>query len=217
MFDDLIRFVPPVGVLDEALPLEDADAKQVLAAQARTEQWLREMGVDTSGAPTDTEAAIARDAFLKLTTAQPDDAQKAALAEIKTPPAILQLQGLLTAYDWAFVERAQEIRNYVVSKIMEETTHPDARIRLKALQMLGNVTEVAAFTERVEVTKKDVSEQELEARLRERLSRLIGPVGSNAPVEDAKVIAHEPAEPARASDLDEEIGRVAESRDASAG
>ncbi|NBP81144.1 hypothetical protein EBU58_10610, partial [bacterium] len=46
---------------------------------------------------------------------------------------------------------------------------------LKALQMLGNVTEVALFTERVEVTKKDASEEEIERRLRERLSKFILP------------------------------------------
>ena len=57
---------------------------------------------------------------------------------------------------------------------MEETKHPDAKVRLKALQMLGNVTEVAAFTERVEVKQtKDLNEAELNERLQERLKAFL--------------------------------------------
>ena len=80
------------------------------------------------------------------------------------------------------------------------------RIRLKALQMLGNVTEVALFTERVEVTKKDVSEEEIEKRLRERLEKLLTPM-------DGALILEKPDAPAintEETDLDDEIGAVAE-------
>ena len=75
---------------------------------------------------------------------------------------------------------------------LEESAEWD--VRLKALQMLGNVTEVALFTERVEVTKKDASEEELESRLRERLARfmkkpvpveVVDVIELNAPVKNA--------------------------------
>ena len=65
--------------------------------------------------------------------------------------------------------------------------------------MLGNVTEIALFTERVEVTKKDASEEEIEKRLRERLSRFITP-------EDGAHI--------REITIDSEVTQVAEQRDA---
>jgi hypothetical protein len=61
-----------------------------------------------------------------------------------------------------------------VAKIVKETDHPDARIRLKALDMLGKVTEVALFTERVEVKKTDLSDEELEKRIKEKLGRYMG-------------------------------------------
>ena len=79
------------------------------------------------------------------------------------------LVGMLTAYDWAFVEQAKELRGYAVAQILEEVKHPDARIRLKALDMLGKVTEVALFTERVEVKKAQMSDVELETRIKEKL------------------------------------------------
>jgi hypothetical protein len=81
---------------------------------------------------------------------------------------------MLTAYDWAFVEQARELRGYAVAQILEEVKHPDARIRLKALQMLGTVTEVALFTERVEVKKTQMSDVELETRIKDKLNRFMG-------------------------------------------
>ena len=80
---------------------------------------------------------------------------------------------MLTAYDWQFVEQAKELRGYAVAQILEETKHSDARIRLKALDMLGKVTEVALFTERVEVKKTDMSDDELETRIKDKLNRFM--------------------------------------------
>jgi hypothetical protein len=40
--------------------------------------------------------------------------------------------------------------------------------------MLGKVTEVALFTERVEIKKTDLSDEELEKRIKEKLGRYMG-------------------------------------------
>ncbi len=79
----------------------------------------------------------------------------------------------MTAYDWAFVDQAKELRGYAVSQILEETKNPDTRFRLKALEMLGKVTEVALFTERVEIKKTDMSDSELEQRIKEKLNKFM--------------------------------------------
>jgi hypothetical protein len=52
---------------------------------------------------------------------------------------------------------------------LEETDHPDARIRLKALEMLGKVTEVGLFTERIEIKKTELSDVELDERIKQKL------------------------------------------------
>jgi hypothetical protein len=80
---------------------------------------------------------------------------------------------MLTAYDWAFVEQARELRGYAVSQILEETKNSDPRIRLRALEMLGRVTEVALFTDRVEVKKTGVNDAELDAKIKEKLARFM--------------------------------------------
>jgi hypothetical protein len=83
---------------------------------------------------------------------------------------------MLSAYDWEFVEQAKNLRGMAVAKILEETNHPDARIRLKALDMLGRVTEVALFTERIEVKKTDLSDTEIDKKIKEKLNKFMGVV-----------------------------------------
>ena len=73
---------------------------------------------------------------------------------------------MLTAYDWAFVEQAKELRGYCIAQLLEETKHPEAKIRLRAVELLGKVTEVALFTERVEVKKTTMSDHELEQEIK---------------------------------------------------
>jgi hypothetical protein len=83
---------------------------------------------------------------------------------------------MLAAYDWEFVEQAKNLRGMAVAKILEETNHPDARVRLKALDMLGRITEVALFTERVEIKKADMSDSEIDKKIKEKLNKFMGVV-----------------------------------------
>jgi hypothetical protein len=83
---------------------------------------------------------------------------------------------MVTAYQWKFIEQAEELRSMAVSHIVKEIQHPDARIRLKALEMLGKVTEVALFTDRVTVKNEEISDEELDARIKEKLGRYMGAV-----------------------------------------
>jgi hypothetical protein len=80
---------------------------------------------------------------------------------------------MLSAYDWEFVEQAKNLRGMAVAKIIEETNHPDARVRLKAIEMLGRVTEVALFTDRVAVTKTDMTDAEIDKKLQDKLDTLL--------------------------------------------
>jgi hypothetical protein len=76
-----------------------------------------------------------------------------------------------------------------VAKILEETNHPDARIRLKALDMLGRVTEVGLFTERIEVKKADMSDNEIDQKIKDKLNKFMGVVDATV-IEDIEVSTH---------------------------
>jgi len=190
MFDHLLNIDSPT--LD--FPAEgftavaDAQPHEVITAQVGTMDWLEEIGAPITSPMDNLQKEAARSAFLAVTTGAPlPDAQKQALLKIKGPAAVQQLTSMLDAYDWEFVEQAKELRGYITAKILEETKHPDPRIRLKALQMLGNIAEVGLFEERVKITKVDATAEELEKRIRERLANWVPAAAQNQTVTDVEL------------------------------
>jgi uncharacterized protein YjgD (DUF1641 family) len=164
---------------DGFTPIKKIDTAELLEGQIQTTDWLKELGASTDEEVLEhAQEEIARDAF-KALVANPTEA-KAALQKVTLPPAIQKIVGMLTAYDWAFVEQAKELRGMAVAKIVEETDHPDARIRLKALELLGKVTEVGLFTERISVKKEDMSDDELDQKIRDKLAQLQKTVDAEA-------------------------------------
>ena len=155
------------------LSFEKADPATTIDAKVKTAEWLKDLELEDEEIETKAAADTARKSFASLVTGQPAGNTQQALANLKTPAAVQHLVGMLTAYDWAFVEQAKELRGFAVAQILKEVDHPDARIRLKALDMLGRVTEVALFTDRVEVKKTEMSDVELEARIKEKLNKFM--------------------------------------------
>jgi hypothetical protein len=167
-------------------------AVDLLQGQIETTEWLEELGARSDEEVLQTaQENQARDAF-KALVATPTEA-KGAIQKLTVPPAVKKLVGMLTAYDWAFVEQAKEIRGMAVAKILEETDHPDARIRLKALELLGRVTEVGLFTDRIEVKKTELSDSELDAKIKDKLLAIQNTI--EAPKDDENVTDVEENEP----------------------
>jgi len=156
------------------MPLEKASPQETLNAQVNTTAWLEKLGVDDDDkALKEANAKAAQKVFTALSTNTPVAETKHQLTQIKTPEAVRHLVAMLSAYDWEFVEQAKNLRGMAVAKILEETNHPDARVRLKALDMLGRITEVALFTERVEIKKADMSDSEIDKKIKEKLNKFM--------------------------------------------
>lgn len=96
--------------------------------------------------------------------------------ERSLPGVMRKLDALLTEYDYSFLEEANRIRNYVTNRLLEESDDPDPKIRMRAYELLGKVTEVGLFTERTEVTITNRSTEEIETLLREKLQSLTAKV-----------------------------------------
>jgi len=170
-------FVPDIeSGVDNFTPLEKLDAPQTLGAQKQTVDWLNQFSSeeDEQEILTNAQEQQVANAFAALTTNSPD--AKNQLLNLQVPEEIVSAVAMVSGYQWEFVKQANELRSMSVAKIVKETEHPDARIRLKALELLGKVTEVALFTERVEVNQKEISNEELEKRIREKLSKYMGKV-----------------------------------------
>lgn len=178
MLEHLIDFEPDIELFDAPhTPLHKAGVNEVVDAKVETTNWLKSLGaVDEDEAVDQAQATFARSAFTNIITGQPAELTKNSLAQIKAPAAVQHLVGMLTAYDWEFVHQAQQLRGYCVAQLVEETKNPNASIRLKALTALGKVTEVGLFTEKIEVKKEALTDNELDQRIKDKLAKFMGVV-----------------------------------------
>jgi len=182
-----VQFSPDTASLEDFMSIDAVDTADLLSAQIATAQWLEELGAtpdDTVN--TENQAHLARDAFKMIVSDQDTDEQKTKLLQLKTPAAVRHITGLLTAYDWEFVQMAKELRGYTVAKLFEETQSPNANIRLKALGLLGKVTEVGLFTDKIEIKKTDLTDEEIDRKLKEKLAKFMG-VTDAEPIEDIEI------------------------------
>lgn len=175
MLEHLIEFEPEV--LTESVgfvALEKNAPSTTIDAKVKTTDWLKELGaLDDEDIVTEVETQAARKAFATVVSATPEEITHTALAQVKTPAAVQHLVGMLTAYDWEFINQAKELRGYTVAKLVEETNNPSANIRLKALSLLGKVTEIGLFTEKIEVQKTEMSSSDLDQRIKDKLSKFM--------------------------------------------
>lgn len=182
-----MQFSPDTASLEDFMSIDAVDTADLLSAQIATAQWLEELGAtpdDTVN--TENQAHLARDAFKMIVSDQDTDEQKTKLLQLKTPAAVRHITGLLTAYDWEFVQMAKELRGYTVAKLFEETQSPNANIRLKALGLLGKVTEIGLFTDKIEIKKTDLTDEEIDRKLKEKLAKFMG-VTDAEPIEDIEI------------------------------
>ena len=168
-------YVPEIQVdVGLTTPVEKLSTAQTLNAQIQTADWLKEITNDDDTIVDKAQEHKAADAFSALLHDIPEAKDK--LLTMQVPEEIRSTVAMVSAYQWKFLEQAENLRNMAVTKIVQETDHPDARIRLKALELLGKVTEVALFTDRVEVKHTEMTDDELTQKIRDKLSRYMGKV-----------------------------------------
>ena len=151
------------------------DASDELDARFETADFLQAIGAKPEDEITKEIAKeAAQKSFEDFVKNVPDPQKKQNLANMKTPEAVKRVVGMLSSYDWQFVEESQRIRGFIVTKLLEEAEdHPDAKVRLRALELLGKVTDVGLFSERIEVKKTDITDAELDAQIKAKLEKFV--------------------------------------------
>jgi len=104
-----------------------------------------------------------------------------------TSASVVHLRSILSEYDEVVVTSAVQIRTYVTNKLIEETTNPDAKIRMRALELLGKVGDVGLFIERSEVTVKHKTTLELETSIKSRIATLLELRSRSEEIQDAVI------------------------------
>ena len=92
-----------------------------------------------------------------------------------TPPSLQNIRSYLDEYGRAVVGHAIELRHTVTNRLIEESMSADPRIRIRALELLGKISDVGLFTDRTEITITHQTTDELRLKLRAKLQRLVNP------------------------------------------
>lgn len=90
--------------------------------------------------------------------------------------ALIHLEAILSEYDRDLLNVSSRMRSYVTNKLLLETIDEDAKVRLKALELLGKISEVGLFSEKLEVNVNHRTVDEIDNELEQILDKYLGPV-----------------------------------------
>lgn len=170
--DMTIEITPELGV--ELTPdIDYLDLRERAEAVCRSILLLEDHGLNTESTPEDEQVAAT------LTGAYAEDPHRIsklvnhARSSEMTPASLVAIRTYLTEYGRQVVTHAVELRHLVTNRLIEESQNPDPRIRIRALELLGKHSDVGLFSEKQEVTITHQTTDELKAKLRQKLQRLI--------------------------------------------
>ena len=151
--------------------LRDVPLRELIDAKIHTAEFLAAYGIAPSDAEIEAEAA--RNTFAVLTDVDTSDEDKRlSLNLLETPESVRHLVAMLTAYDYDMINHATEIRAYLTTRVLEDVEHPDPRIRLKAIELAGKIAGVGLFEEKISIKRTDLTDEELDTKIKERMARL---------------------------------------------
>lgn len=158
-------------VIESGIPVPDENYRVPLDLQERIEGAIRALEFNEEFAdvdpPSDADRSVARRVFQGDTTA----------ADEMNMSVAVHMRALLTEYDHQIIQSTVQLRTYITNRLLLESDHPDARVRLKALEMLGRISDVGLFTDKTEVTHKYEGSADLEGQLRAKLQKLMAKRG----------------------------------------
>jgi len=139
---------------------------------ASTAKVLVEGGAEI---PVSTPEKIDAEELFKVFTdpEQKGIANAAVNKSLATPATVKHLYAMLSDYDHQVVQEAVQLRRFVTNKLIEDTGLNDPRHRLKALELLGKISDVGLFSDKTEVIVKHATTEELEKQIRTKLSKII--------------------------------------------
>jgi len=153
------------------------------------------LGLDTT--PTEKDLAVAEQAVYQV--AENENKANKKLAKVQhTPATYKSVKGILDEYSLRVVDNAIQIRLLVTNKLILASESEDDRTKMRALELLGKITDVGLFTEKSEVTINNRSTKDLVESVRAKIQRLMQPID----IEDVKEVKVN----GETVDLDAELG-----------
>jgi hypothetical protein len=164
-----IQITPDNAVVLPDDPKDDQpeNAREAVEVSSTTAMVLQELGMGFDMSPDDEQKA--HDLFKDLHARN----SKNLPADLNTPEVAAKVGALLRHYDHQIVTDAIQLRTVVTNKLILLADCGDPRFELKALEMLGKISDVGLFTEKSEVTVVHKTAEALEDAIRDKVRRLI--------------------------------------------
>lgn len=159
------------------------------------------LGLDLT--PTE-ETQLAAEKAVYAVAGNEEKANKQLTKKDHKPATYVAVKSILDEYSHRVVDNAMQIRLLVTNKLIIDSDSPDDRTRLRALEMLGKITDVGLFTEKSEVTITHRSTEDLVSSIRSKIHKLMHP----DPVTDVEAVEVN----GEAINVDEELGLDTESQ-----
>lgn len=96
----------------------------------------------------------------------------------------LKLTALLSEYDRQIVKDVAQLRTYITNRLVEISSCGDTKSELRALELLGKISDVSLFVEKSEITITATTPAQLEHAIKEKINRILG--RENIDIEEAE-------------------------------
>ena len=161
------------------------DLPERTAALSKTVNTLEDHGLDITPDMDDQEIAATLVTSYAQDPVQTSQQVTTKRAATLTPPSIRLTNNILTEFNHSVVESSVQLRHLVTNKLIIESENPDARTRMRALELLGKISDVGLFAEKSEVTITHQTTDDIKDRLRSKLAKLVNP---ELELEDAVIL-----------------------------
>ena len=155
---------------EEEKPTTFAAKVKVASATAKV---LMDAGAEI---PTSTQEKVdAQGLFQAFTNPEADNKLNAVTNKhLQTPATVQHLYQMINDYDHQVIDEAVQLRRFITNKLIEDTGHTDARHRLRALELLGKISDVGLFSDKTEISVKHSSTEDLESQIKAKIYKLLG-------------------------------------------
>lgn len=168
-------------VVETGVPLPDSpnyfDLKVKADAACKTAELLKAEAGQNIDLSEDSVNELEKEIVASLAegyAADPEKASKALSAKRTaqmSPASMVMVSKILGEFGNLVVNNSVEIRNLVTNKLLIETENEDPKVRIRALELLGKISDVGLFSEKHEYTVTHRTSDELRESLREKLKK----------------------------------------------
>lgn len=93
--------------------------------------------------------------------------------DLYSTPVAVRLSALLNEYDKAIIADAAQARTYIMNRLLDISACGDTKNELRALELLGKMSDISAFTEKSEITVTHRTSEDLRKAIQDKISKLL--------------------------------------------